>query len=59
MKAQLERIRQDVQCGQGRIGPASASRLFDLLDEMIQRLETLERQDHERRMTVGGGWDGG
>lgn len=43
MSVQLKRIRDDVHHGQGKIGPASASRLFNLLEEMIQRIEKLER----------------
>jgi hypothetical protein len=43
MKSELERIRQDVRHGQ-KLGPASADRLFNLLEEMIQRIEKLERK---------------
>jgi hypothetical protein len=43
MKAELDRIRHDVKCG-GKLGEKSAERLFNLLDQMIQRIEKLERK---------------
>jgi hypothetical protein len=43
MKNELDRIRNDVKHG-GKLGPASAARLFDLLEQMIQRVEKLERK---------------
>lgn len=43
MNEQLKRIREDVRHG-GKIGPKSIERLFALLEEMIQRIEKLERK---------------
>ena len=43
MKAALDRIREDVHHG-GKLGEKSVMRLFALLDQMIQRIEKLERK---------------
>lgn len=48
MKSQLDRIRVDVRCG-GKMGKASSLRLLDLLEEMIQRIEHVERRTIDTR----------
>lgn len=43
MKEQLNRIKEDVRHG-GKLGIKSSQRLLDLIEEMIQRIEKIERK---------------
>jgi len=40
---ELKRIRTDISCGQ-KIGPNTAMRLLDVLDQMAQEIDNLQRR---------------